>query len=267
MTGALLRRTFAANRVRIIGCAIAMLVWGAVLPLVYASFGRQYGQFIQNNPFLDQFSQFGGGDLFSLSGSMALGFIHPFAIAVVGIIAVGVPILSIVGERQRGTLEVLLSRPVSRRALMAVVFMVGFVALALIIAAQLLSSLVGAVVAGVQDELAIRRLPLVWAMGLLLFGAFMAIALAASVSFDRVMPALGVTLLIVLVSYLFEVIGSLWPEMRGLGDLSLFHYVRTKELLEGTFRPTDAILIGGVMVAALAWAWFVFPRRDIGAPS
>ncbi len=267
MTGALLRRTFAANRVRIIACTIAMLVWGCVLPMVYASFGRQYGSFIRNNPLLEQFSQFGGGDLFSLSGAMALGFIHPFAIAVIGIIVVGVPILSIVGERQRGTLEVLLARPVSRHSLTVVVFVVGISALAALIAAQLVSNVVGAYVAGVQDELTISRLPLVWAMGMLLFGAFMAIALAASVSFDRVMPAIGVTLLIVLVSYLLEVIGSLWPEMRRLGDLSLFHYVRTKELLEGTFRPTDALLIGGVMVAALVWAWIVFPRRDIAAPS
>ena len=81
------------------------------------------------------------------------------------------------------------------------------------------------------------------------------------------MPALGVTLLIVLVSYLFEVISSLWTDMRFLGDLSLFHYVRTKEILEGTFQPTDVLLIGSVGLIALGWAWIVFPRRDIAAPS
>lgn len=267
MTGVLLRRTFAANRVRIVACCIAMLVWGAVLPLVYASFGRQYGSFIRNNPLLEQFSQFGGGDLFSLAGAIALGFVHPFAIAICGVIAVGVPILSIVAERQRGTLEVLLSRPVSRRTLMAVVMVVGLVSLALLLAAQLVSSVIGASFAGVADELAVGRLPLVWAMGLLLFGTFLAIALAASVSFDRIMPALGVTLLILLGSYLLEVIASLWGDMRALGDLSLFHYVRTKELLDGHLRPTDVLVIGGVGILALVWAWVVFPRRDIGAPS
>lgn len=267
MIGVLFGRTLAANRVRIIACVIAMLVWGAVLPLIYASFGRQFGGFIRNNPLLEQFSQFGGGDLFSLSGALALGFIHPFAIAVSGIIAVGVPILSIVAERQRGTLEVLLSRPVSRHSLIVVVLVVGILALASLLTAQLLSSIVGAFIAGVGSELAIGRLPLVWAMGLLLFGTFLCIALAASASFDRTMPALGVTLLIVLVSYLFEVISSLWTDMRFLGDLSLFHYVRTKEILEGTFRPTDALVIGSVAVIAFAWAWIVFPRRDIAAPS
>jgi ABC-2 type transport system permease protein len=264
--GVLFRRTLAANRVRILACVIAMLVWGAVLPLVYSSFGKTYGSFIKNNPLLSQFSQFGGGDLFSLAGAMALAFIHPFAIAVIGIIAVGVPILSIVAERQRGTLEVLLSRPVSRRSLIVVVLAVGILALALLVAAQLVSSVVGSTVAGVSEELDIGRLPLVWAMGLLLFSTFLCIALAASVSFDRTMPALGVTLAIVLVSYLFEVIASLWQDMRFLGDLSLFHYVRTKELLEGTFRPADALILATVGFIALAWAWIVFPRRDIAAP-
>ncbi|MFN8518771.1 MAG: ABC transporter permease subunit [Chloroflexota bacterium] len=267
MTGVLLRRTLAANRVRFLVCLVAMLVWGAVLPMVYASFGRQYGGFIRNNPMLEQFSQFGGGDLFSLSGAMALGFIHPFAIAICSVMAVGVPILSIVGERQRGTLEVLLSRPVSRHSLIVVVMGVGLASLALLLAAQLASSVVGALVAGVGDELAMSRLPVVWAMGLLLFGTFLCIALAASVSFDRTMPALGVTLLILLGSYLLEVVASLWSDMRWLGDLSLFHYVRTKEILDGQLRPADVLVIGGVGLAALVWAWVVFPRRDIGAPS
>ncbi len=267
MTGALLRRTFAANRVVLIACVVGMLVWGLIMPLVYASFGKQYGGFIQNNPFLEQFSQFGGGDLFSLPGAMALGFIHPFAIVVCSILAIGIPIGGIVSQRQRGTLEVLLARPISRHTLMVIVAVVAFTGLAAAIAAQLVSSVAGAMIAGVIDELPMRRLPIVWAMGLLLFASIMAIALAASVSFDRTAPAQGITLAIVLASYLLEVVSSLWPEASWLGDLSLFHYVRTREILLGELRVTDVLVIGGVGVIALVWAWVVFPRRDIGAPS
>jgi ABC-type transport system involved in multi-copper enzyme maturation permease subunit len=267
MTGALLRRSFAAHRVLIIACIAAMLVWGAVLPLVYSSIGKEYGAFIKNNPFLEQFSQFGGGDLFSLPGAMALGFIHPFAIVVCSVLAIGIPIGGIVSERQRGTLEVLLARPISRHTLMMVVAVVALTALAATIAAQLLSSIVGSNVVGVAAELPVDRLPIVWAMGLLLFGTIMSIALAASVSFDRTAPAQGITLAIVLGSYLLEVIASLWTDASWLGDLSLFHYVRTREILLGEFRPTDVLVIGGVGLIALLWAWIVFPRRDIGAPS
>ena len=81
------------------------------------------------------------------------------------------------------------------------------------------------------------------------------------------MPALGVTLVFVLVSYLLEVVGSMWPDVARVSDLSLFHYVRTKEILLGELRVTDVLVIGAVGVIALVWAWVVFPRRDIGAPS
>ncbi len=269
MIGALFRQAFRSNRVRIIACVLVLLLWGAVLPLIYASFGKTIGSFIRgsNNPLLEQFASFGGGDLFSLAGVIALGFIHPIAIAVLGVIVVGLPIMSIVGERQRGTLEVVLARPISRHALFSVLFLVGALILALLVAVQLAASVVSASLTGVLGELDVARVPIVWAMGLLLALAFMAIGFAASVSFDRVMPALGLTLVIVLVSYLLEVIGSIWPDAAWISDFSLFHYVRTKELLAGSVRWTDVGLLAGVLVLALGYSWVVFPRRDIAAPS
>ncbi len=269
MIGILFRRTFQANRVRIIACVIGLVVWGAVLPLVYAGFGQTIGAFIRNsnNPLMEQFASFGGGDLFSLAGAIALGFIHPIAIALLGVMVVGFPILSIVGERQRGTLEVLLARPISRHALLLVLFCVGALSLALLVAAQLTASVVSAAFSGVLDELHVGNIPLVWAMGTLLSVALMAIAFGASVSFDRVMPALGVTLVFVLVSYLLEVVGSIWPAAAWVSDFSLFHYVRTKELLDGQLRLFDVGLLGGVLGIALLYSWIVFPRRDIAAPS
>ena len=72
------------------------------------------------------------------------------------------------------------------------------------------------------------------AQRLLLFGAFGAIALLASVSFDRLSPALGMSLAIVLVSYFLEVLGSLWPDAKGLQPYSLFHYLDPKAILAGS---------------------------------
>jgi ABC-type transport system involved in multi-copper enzyme maturation permease subunit len=267
--GALFRRTIAANRVRIVACLIGLAVWGAVLPLVYAGFGKTIGTFIRNsnNPLMEQFASFGGGDLFSLSGAMALGFIHPIAIAILGVMFLGFPLLSIVGERQRGTLEVLLARPISRHALFLVLFLVGALSLALLVGVQLGASVVSAQLSGVGDELDLTYVPLVWGMGWLLAMALMAVSFAASVSFDRVMPALGVTLVFMLVSYLLEVVGSIWPSAAWVSDYSLFHYVRTKDLLQGHLHPFDVALLAGVLIISVAYSWIVFPRRDIAAPS
>ena len=269
MIGALFRRTLQANRVRLVACLIGLVVWGAVLPVVYANFGQTIGTFIRNsnNPLMEQFANFGGGDLFSLDGAIALGFIHPISIAILGVFFVGFPILSIVGERQRGTLEVLLARPISRHQLYLVLLLAGALSLAVLLAFQLLGCVASSELSGVGSELEVANMPLVWGMGWLMAVTFMAVGLAASVSFDRVMPALGVTLVFILVSYVVEVVGTIWPSAAWVSDYSLFHYVRTKELLEGQVRLGDIGILVGVLLVAVGYAWVVFPRRDIAAPS
>ena len=141
----------------------------------------------------------------------------------------------------------------------------GFIAVA--IAALIAGSISGAAFAGVVQELAFRHLPLLWLNSVLLFGAFAAIALAASVSFDRLSPALGVTLGIVIAMYVLEVLGSLWPAAAPLQPYSLFHYLKAKAILSGAAAPADLVVLSSVILMAMVWALVVFPRRDLAAPS
>ena len=214
-----------------------------------------------------QFARFGGGDVFSLSGSIALGFIHPIAIILTSVFAVGFSASAVAGERQRGTLEVALARPISRRRFYLSLLAASFGFIAISIAALLAGSVSGATFAGVVKELAFRNLPLLWLNSVLLFGAFAAIALAASISFDRLAPALGTTLGIVIAMYVLEVLGSLWPAAGFLQPYSLFHYLKAKAILTGFVAPFDLIVLASVILIAMAWALVVFPRRDLAAPS
>jgi hypothetical protein len=126
---------------------------------------------------------------------------------------------------------------------------------------------VGCAAAGVLDELPFDRLPLLWLNGMLLWGAIGTIGLAASVSFDRLPPAIGVTLAIVIVSYFLEILGSLWSDAKGLQPFSLFHYLTAKDILTGTTNVSGLVLLAVVAAVAIAWAEIVFPRRDLAAPS
>ena len=117
------------------------------------------------------------------------------------------------------------------------------------------------------DAIDLSQLPLVWLNGLLLYGSFATIALAASSSFDRLAPALGITLAILLISYFFEILGSLWPDAEFLQPYSLFHYLETQEVFAGEVSTFAFGLLAAVCLAAIAWALVVFPRRDLAAPS
>jgi ABC-2 type transport system permease protein len=173
----------------------------------------------------------------------------------------------VAGERQRGTLEVLLARPLSRRQVYLTLLAAVLVFIGIILAAAAIGTLVGSTVVGVVDELATDRLPLLWLNGMLLWGAFAAIGLAASVSFDRLTPALGITIAIVVVSYFLEILGSLWPDAQGLQRYSLFHYLAARDILNGAIDAAGLILLAAVGAVAIALALVIFPRRDLAAPS
>jgi ABC-2 type transport system permease protein len=267
MNWTLFRRTLVAYRIRFLACAIGMLVWGALLPAIYASFGKTIGDFLKGNPTFSQLANFGGGDVFSLSGSIALGFIHPITLLLMGIFAVGFGTVAVAGERQRGTLEVVLARPISRRSISVTLFVAGALFLGVLLALELASSVVATYAAGVGSELRPENVPVLWLNGWLLFVSFLAIGLATSISFDRLAPALGITLTVVLVAYLLNVVASLWPDARWIANYSLFNYVEAKSTLEGTIHPLDMVLLLLVTAIAAAYAWIEFPRRDLAAPS
>ena len=267
MNGALLRHTWRLQRTKLAIVSIALAVWGFLLPVIYARFGSQFRAVMESGLLPEQFIRVGSGDVFSLSGSIALGFIHPIATILTSVFAVGFSASAVAGERQRGTLEVALARSISRRRLYFSLLAASFGFIAIAIAALLAGSVGGATFSGVVDELAFRNLPLLWLNAVLLFGAFAAIGLAASVSFDRLTPALGVTLGIVIAMYVLEVLGSLWPAAAGLQPYSLFHYLKAKAILTGFAAPVDVAVLSAVIVMAMMWALVVFPRRDLAAPS
>ena len=235
--------------------------------MIYARFGSQFRAVLDSGLFPPQFAKFGGGDIFSLPGSIALSFIHPIAIMLTSVFSIGFAATAIAGERQRGTLEVALARPISRRAFYLTVLAAALGFVATTVTALLAGGVAGSLAYGVAGELALRELPLLWLNAVLLFGSFAAIGLAASVSFDRLSPALGITLGFVVVMYVFEVLGSLWPDAEFLQPYSLFYYLKPKAILMGEGARLDDVILAAVIVAAVGWALVVFPRRDLAAPS
>jgi ABC-type transport system involved in multi-copper enzyme maturation permease subunit len=267
MNGALFRQTWYFQRIRLACVCIGLAAWGFLLPVVYARFGSNFRALMDSGMFPSELGRFGGGDIFSLPGAIALSLIHPIAIILISVFAVGFASTSVAGERQRGTLETLLARPLSRRVLYLTVAAaeLGFIALA--VTSLLTGTLAGATFAGVVSEVDATRLPILALNAWLLFGAFGAIGLAASVSFDRQAPALGVSLSVMLFNYAADVIGSLWPAAEWLQPYSLFHYLKGKAILTGGVALADLGVLAAVILVAVAWALVVFPARDIAAPT
>jgi ABC-type transport system involved in multi-copper enzyme maturation permease subunit len=252
-------QTWRWQQTRLAIVVLAGLVWGGLMPVIYSAFSNVIRDLANSGAFPPELLEFGSGSLFSLPGTVTLGMQHPLALAMVGIFAVG--------ATQRGTLEVLLARPISRRGLYTSIAVALFVVVIVAVAAILAGFLAGSALLDLLDELDVGLMPLVLANGALLWLAFAAFGLAASVSFDRSGPAIGLSLAYLLVNYFLEILGSLWTDVAWSQEYSLFHHFQPAEILGGEADPIDLVILAAAMVIPIVYAMIVFPRRDLAAPS
>lgn len=262
----LFRRTFAANAVKLVVIAAGLALMGALMPVVYSAFGQEMSKLMASMPMFNQVAQFGGGDIFSLVGSIALGFSHPFTLLLVGVMAVAYPALAIAGERDKGTLEVLLSRPISRHGLYVTLFVAGVLFILGLLAVMVVSATVATLAVGLGHELEPANLVALWLVASLLFVAFMSLAFAVSVGSDRAAPALGIPAVFVLLNYLALAIGSIWPDASWLQDWSMFNLLKAQDILRSGPAPADVAILLAFTAVFVAVAWWRFPRRDLPAP-
>ena len=263
----LLRRTWRAQRGRVALVCVALAIWSYLMPVVYATFGRQLATLLDTGIIPAPFLRLMGADPFSLVGAVSLGWVHPIAIGMFVLFPLGLGAAAIAGERQRGTLEVILSRPISRRTL----FVTHYLALVLIsvltVLAALAGTLAGAVVYDVAGDLDPAALAFLVLNTVLLLGAFGAITLAASASFDRLAAPVGIGIAVLLLGYVLEVLGTLWPDASFLQPVSPFHYLSPLEVLDGRGDPVDLLVLAAAAVVAVGYGLWRFPRRDLAAPS
>ena len=260
-------QTLRWNRVRLAAIVLASVGWGVLIPVIYANFADAFKELANSGAFPRELMNFGSGSLFTLPGALTLGLQHPIAIVFVAIFAVGSTVNAVAGEREGSTLEVLLSRPISRLRLYVTVAAALATLLAIVMLALLGGQLLGVAIQGMGDELDLGQMPLVFLNGLMLWAAFAAFGLAASVTFDRHAPALGLTMAYLLINYFLEILGSLWRDVSWSQEYSLFHRFNPGDILTGKADPLDFAVLTIAIVVPVAYALVVFPRRDLAAPA
>jgi ABC-2 type transport system permease protein len=177
--------------------------------------------------------------------------------------AIGAGARAVAGEEERGTLDLLLSLPLSRRrlvveklaALLGELLLLGFVLwLALVVATPLfdLGISAGHVAAAVLYVV-------VLAFG---FGAIAVLVGAATGHRGR---AIGITAALAVAGYLVNSLASLVGVLDRIKEASpFFHYAATNPLESGVEVGHLAFLVA-VAAAAAVLAPFVFDRRDLAA--
>ncbi|MCC6617510.1 MAG: ABC transporter permease subunit [Chloroflexi bacterium] len=267
MNGRLVLQTVRWQAVRLAAVVVAGVAWGALMPFVYTQFSDLIREMANSGQIPQELLNFGSGSLTSVSGTITLGLQHPIAIALVAIFAVGAASTAVAGERARGTLEVLLARPISRTRLYWSLLVGIGIATFVAFGAVLGGAIGGTIAFGLADQVELGRLPWVILNGFGLWAAFLTFSLAASITFDRPGPAIGISLAWLLIHYFLEILGSLWTDAAWTQQYSLLHHFNPGAILSGNGDPMDLVIVLVATVVPISYALYLFPQRDLAAPS
>jgi len=169
-----------------------------------------------------------------------------------------------VGEVDRGTIDVLLGLPVSRRELFFSETAVWLASSLVLFGMALLGAFLGGLAVDAPLRAPVGRMAMaatnLW-MVYLVVGAGAWLASAAS---DRRGRAIGWVLVLVLGSFLLNYLAQLWDPAKRVWFLSVLRYHRPVEVMRGAGFPWRDVVVLAVVAAGL-WglAGWVFSRRDL----
>jgi ABC-2 type transport system permease protein len=201
----------------------------------------------------------------SFRGIVCVGYLH---LAVIGaLVAISVALATVpTSEIETGFADLILSRPVPRRAMISRSIIVCTVAPCVLLAFMLTGTWIGLNTLALKDaswpgphllfSLAINlvALMLCWS------GIAMAIGSAAR----RRAVAGGVSGLLALTAFLLDYLARAWTPAEKFGWLSPFRYYSPLEMILGDPLPWKNVLIlAAVAATGFALAYFFYSRRDI----
>ena len=260
-------KTLADARRSLVWWSLGLIGMAALMIAVYPTVrdNPDLNKMVQDYPeALKAFIAF-GGDVDYVSGAGYLGselfsFMVPLLLVVV---AVGAGARATAGEEERGTLDLLLANPLSRRRLVVEKVAALAAELGLLALVLWLSLLVGSEL--VSMEVSAAHLGAATTAAALLAFAFGAIAVCFGALTGRRGVAIGVAAAGGVAAYLVNSLAALVDFLEPVRKASPFyHYVASDPLRDGLALGNVAFLVV-LAIAAAGLAALFFDRRDLAA--
>lgn len=206
-----------------------------------------------------EFSTFAG-----LAGSLSAGFTHPLYTVMTLAAIVGLASRGLAGEMERGTIQLTLSRPVSRGSVYGS-RVIGLVLTGLLLSvAGVVGLVAGLVLARPEGEFVYRHLLVLALATFLLFWAIGGLALLASAAASTSGRVVAWAITFVVVSYFVDYFANIWDFLSPFAILSIFSYYDPAQALTAGEVPWRSVLVLGLVgLAGVAGGLVIFERRDL----
>ena len=177
------------------------------------------------------------------------------------VVAIGMGARAIAGEEERGTLELLLATPVSRRRVLLEKVAAGLLMLSALGVVLLVALVAGARLAGM--DIATARLAAAALSVVALTLPFGALALALGCATGARGTAIGPSVAVAAAAYLLNSLAPLSAALKPWRVVSPFHWYDAEAVLSTGPRWGYLVLLAATAAALTALAALLFERRDI----
>lgn len=264
----LCRKTIAETWVQLLLFGMALCIVSALLTMLLPQLEEGLNQVFAMLPFVRRFIQaLLGEDLgerISPQTLQAIIWVHPTILALFWaqeiVFCTRVP----AGEIDRGTIDILLSWPVSRRKLFCAESAIWLAAGLGLCLMMLLGHTIARQFVTSTTTNSWRSVFMVLSNLYAMYVAVGAVALLVSTLSDRRGRAMAVVFGLVLASFLLNFLAQFWSMAEILAPLSVLNYYRPAQILASDNIPShDMVVLWGVATAAWVTAMEIFARRSI----
>lgn len=204
----------------------------------------------------------GSTDFFSAIGFLNSQIFFLMLPLILGVLAIGLGSSLIAREEQDGTIESLLSRPISRSRLLFSKALSGVIILSIVTIFALLTTVITALVV----DLDVGYAPIIVTTFncFLLTLSFGAVAFVITTVGKARSASLGIASFVALGGYIISSLAGTVSWLKVPGQLFPFHYYESEAMLRGNYDWVNTgILLGLIIICGLV-SWISFNRRDIG---
>lgn len=250
--------------------ALGLAAWETLIPVIFRSFGGAFTtQFYDRLPTSMRElmeAQFGLLPTADVVGWLGASSRHPIYLVLICAFVIAAASGAIAREIERGTILMLLARPLPRYLVVSAKALAILLGLVTLMALGLAVTIIASNLAGVAEG--VNWVPFLWVTlnGFLVFLAIAGYSLAISAATSDGGQVISRAAAVTLAFYFLDFLATLWEPAEKAGLVSLFHYYRPSDILRtGTAPWSHLVVLAGVAIACLAASVLIFQRRDISA--